>query len=695
MVEVAGLLLLLLIIGFAGIYWFVHHERQRDLDHWQLVLGVMADEKSHAINGWVGEQFAVLEELAQNGALQLYTQVVGRQGKGRGDGLADSDIAAQLDYLSHLIMATAERTGFIDQGPSSSVKANIAYHARDYIILFSSDDKVIAATPGAPKPWTELQKAVKDVQNSGHRLFFNIYRNPEGVPLAGFLVPVQAIQKGDPGHATVGVLFGARDAREGLFPLLRSNQAMIRSDEACLVQKEGGLILYLSPLKDGSGPLEKALSLNMDIASAQAIKEPGSSGISTDYRGEPVIFTSRPFHDLPWVLVQKIDLKEAMAGLQVHQRFLWIILCLGLFLVIALLFLAWRYGDAVRARENARLLEERARRIEEQARLLQAVSDNIKDMVLLMDADLKALFGNCSLGNLLSLPVEDLKGKGLVNLFGPGVAASLEPLCLRILSGSRVASAEFSMGSGSWKGIYCAVAVAVNYPGDEDQAVLLTLYDITWLKEEQEKKEQLSKALVSALMRSIDLYDPHSANHSANTAVVASAVAEAMDLELGIRNTVETAANLCNIGKLSIPRNILTKDGPLSPDEEEIIRKEPLFAEEILKDVPFEGPVVETIVQKNEWLDGSGYPRGLKGDQIILPARIVSVANAFVAMISPRSYRDALTPDEALDEIQRLSGRQFDKKAVAALLHVARNFVDWSAWNRYGTIKMRGSMERG
>jgi len=105
------------------------------------------------------------------------------------------------------------------------------------------------------------------------------------------------------------------------------------------------------------------------------------------------------------------------------------------------------------------------------------------------------------------------------------------------------------------------------------------------------------------------------------------------------------------------------------------MRQETIYAIDIIANIDFEGPVQETIAQKNELLNGSGYPNGLKEDDIILPARILAAANGFVAMISPRAYRDKLSEKEALDQLLKTADTRYDRQIVAALFHVVENKI--------------------
>jgi len=132
--------------------------------------------------------------------------------------------------------------------------------------------------------------------------------------------------------------------------------------------------------------------------------------------------------------------------------------------------------------------------------------------------------------------------------------------------------------------------------------------------------------------------------------------------------TIEMGAVLHDIGKLGIPDAILQKPGPLTSEEQVIMRTHPRIGYDLLTGVPFLHDVAEIILQHHEAYDGSGYPTGLKGDQICVGARVFAVIDAYHAMRSMRCYRSAMSEEAACGEIVRCSGRQFDPSAVAAFL---------------------------
>jgi HD-GYP domain-containing protein (c-di-GMP phosphodiesterase class II) len=279
------------------------------------------------------------------------------------------------------------------------------------------------------------------------------------------------------------------------------------------------------------------------------------------------------------------------------------------------------------------------------------------------------------------MPAEEVKNKNLASVFGPVTAGILEQLCQKSLQGGGLSQPGISLEINGQRLVFNAAFIPVPQPEAGRQVLLISLHDITPLHVMQQKKERLRRQLVAALMRAIDLHDPYSANHSANTAFFALAIGRSMNLESDVLETVETAANLCNLGKLSIPKQVLTKTASLTAEEQELMKKEPEFARELLGQIDFDGPVCEAVVQKNECLDGSGYPDGLSAEQVILPARILAVANAFVAMISPRAYRVRFAVEDALDQLLKRAGGKYDRQVVAALFHVVENETDWSKWD--------------
>jgi HD-GYP domain-containing protein (c-di-GMP phosphodiesterase class II) len=172
---------------------------------------------------------------------------------------------------------------------------------------------------------------------------------------------------------------------------------------------------------------------------------------------------------------------------------------------------------------------------------------------------------------------------------------------------------------------------------------------------------------IAALSRSMEMKDLYTGGHTERVATIAIALAR----ELGYRNdeleAIEIGALLHDVGKIGIPEQILRKEGPLEASEWEVIRTHPVVSDYILSELDLHPFVRQCARFSHERIDGAGYPDGLAGDQIPLPARIVFVADAYDALTSTRSYRDARPPLAALAEIHANAGSQFCVNVVAAL----------------------------
>lgn len=173
------------------------------------------------------------------------------------------------------------------------------------------------------------------------------------------------------------------------------------------------------------------------------------------------------------------------------------------------------------------------------------------------------------------------------------------------------------------------------------------------------------------LSYSIDHSNELTKNHSIRTAFWARSIASRLGLEKEQLSQIELACKLHDVGKVVVPKSVLTKPSPLSDEEWKIMRRHPTFAAVIMKPSSRLHTLIPIIEAHHENFDGSGYPYGLVGDQIPLQAQIIAVADAYATMTEGRVYQPASTRKEALHEIARCSGKQFDPRVVIAMIDIA------------------------
>ncbi len=193
-----------------------------------------------------------------------------------------------------------------------------------------------------------------------------------------------------------------------------------------------------------------------------------------------------------------------------------------------------------------------------------------------------------------------------------------------------------------------------------------------------ERTQQLSIALqdleqsydytLEALGGALDAKDAETEGHCQRVTAFTITIAQAMGVDKALLRHIARGAFLHDIGKMGVPDSILRKPGPLTAEERQIMRRHCDIGYSVLERIPFLKEAAEIVLSHQEFYDGTGYPRGLKGEQIPIGARIFAVADTLDAMISDRPYRKALPISAARDEIKRFSGIQFDPRVVEVFL---------------------------
>ena len=211
------------------------------------------------------------------------------------------------------------------------------------------------------------------------------------------------------------------------------------------------------------------------------------------------------------------------------------------------------------------------------------------------------------------------------------------------------------------------------------EAAIVNLRDITERKTAEDKLQKTLENLrksygitIKVLIAAVEMRDPYTAGHQSRSADIARVIAREMGLPNEKIDGIRMAGSIHDIGKLSVPSEILSRPTKLTNIEFSMIKEHAQSGYEMLKNVESPWPLAEIVYQHHERMDGSGYPRNLKGDEIILEARIMAVSDVVEAMSSHRPYRASLGIEAALEEIEKNKGILYDKDVVVACLRLFR-----------------------
>ncbi len=188
-----------------------------------------------------------------------------------------------------------------------------------------------------------------------------------------------------------------------------------------------------------------------------------------------------------------------------------------------------------------------------------------------------------------------------------------------------------------------------------------------------DKLRRAMEGIVQAISTTVEMRDPYTAGHQQRVADLACAIAEAMALPEDEIYGLRMASVIHDLGKIMIPSEILSKPGQLNPLEYELIKNHVQAGYDILKQIEFPWPLADIILQHHERMDGSGYPNGLRGDEIMLAARILSVSDVFETIASHRPYRPSLGLPHALNELRTNRGRLYDEQVVDVCLSLVED----------------------
>lgn len=707
-------------VGIFLMLEFADAERDREMRQWQGRMAIVADSRLTDIDRWLTNQQADLRGISENAAVQLYVSLLGADfgaeeeedpieapesdSGGLGlegleslddlnapqDGLGlvfedQGDDQAERGYLANLLDVVADRGGFksLDTGPS--VDANVERQGKAGLAIIDAENGIVISTENFPKMVGGPLAAFLASADRGVAAISDVYLNHDEEPTMAFMVPIFDIQE-DEGSEPISYVLGVKVIADELFPLLEQPGATDETAETMLVRQSGNQIDYLTPRADGTPPMKKSLAANTpNLAATWAIQTVGGFATVTDYRGAEVLAISRAFSQVPWTLVYKIDTAEALAESENRINLLMIVFGVIIVLVLLGMLALWYYGTSQRASEAAAKFEEMANRFQGQRNFMHLVTDSQPNAIVIVDEEGHYRWFNKTALELSRMDRKDMFDKHVSAILGPVEGKRIAAWVKEALAKNErlTVTHEMELGNDGVK-VYRSDFQPLPPREDFPPGVLMVSQDITESVKEREKREAVMRQLVGTLVSVVDRRDPYSANHSVRVGQVARAVAKEMETDRILTETAAIAGSLMNLGKIAIPEEVLTKQGGLTDEEVKMIQNSVLTSAELVKTIDFDGPVFDTLRQLQENFDGSGTPDGMSGKDIVLPARISSVANAFVGMVSARAWRAGMSFDKAMDILLGDGNKKFDRSVVVALANYVDNRGGRDEWASFG-----------
>ncbi|MHB8842785.1 MAG: HD domain-containing phosphohydrolase [Candidatus Aquicultor sp.] len=324
--------------------------------------------------------------------------------------------------------------------------------------------------------------------------------------------------------------------------------------------------------------------------------------------------------------------------------------------------------------------------LEESENKYRLLADNVNDVIFVLDMNLKYTYVSPSVKILRGYDQEEVLKQPSFETLTPSSwdlamgtlseTMELEKLGPRAIPGSRTLQLEMRRKDGStvWTEVKFSFIRGEN---QQPVGILGVTRDITERRqtsiELQISLEKLRKALggiIQVVSATVETRDPYTSGHQRRVADLARSIAQEMGLPKNQADGLQMAGIIHDLGKIAVPAEILSKPTKLTDLEFGLIKVHPQISYDILKDIDFPWPVAEIILQHHERMNGSGYPQGLKGDRILLEARILMVADVVEAMASYRPYRPALGIDIALEEIEKNKGILYDPEVVEVCLRL-------------------------
>lgn len=639
MIRSALAIFALVAVAVVAVVWSLGVRENQVLTEARTRTELLASTRATVLGNWLKGLGSGGERLARSDLFRLFAAEANQSGP---IAAGDPSLAAQIPYMVQAL------TDLVRQ----------EQYAGAYVV--ARDGRAVLASGGAPE-LSDAQRAAAVKVFDGHTRAVSPARLSTHDLVIDVLLPIAQPQEPNPATPkdVVGVLLVTVPVGASLRDLLAPLPLMGPTEHSHLLQV-GGATSELDPFHQPT--IRPVGGFAKPAADA-----PLPFGLRTAIGGGSRVFSIGTWiSGTPWLVVQE---DEAAAVLAPFRSFQWTVIGFAALLTLALAVgfgaLWWR-----QASENAQAMAVQFRnlagRINNQRQFLDSLMGTLQELIGLKKTDGVYTYVNPAFAQSVGRSNEQVPGLDDAALFGQGTAEKLQKTDKLAVQADRPVIVDEAIYLPKGLRYFQFSKVPYRDENGETIGILSVARDITDLRLAEERRQHAIQKMTEALVRTIEQVDPFLAGHTHNVEAFSSLLTHRLALNAEQTMTVKIAANLAQIGKIAIPRDIVAKTGRLTHEENRIMQTHVDHALAILEDIDFGLPVLETIARSYERLDGSGYPLGLKGDAIRLEARILGICDVFCARLEPRSYRKPIAAEEALRVLEE-HGEKYDTRIVEEL----------------------------
>ncbi len=627
---------------------YTGNQLDKELVKVQSHISGLIDIRSAAVQNWVRDKQVAIDSVSQNLTVKMYLTTLANPKSDK------DDVLTQEQFTAAYINSVADNAGFKGKQKDDAIKANVKRDSSATIIIINKNFDAVLSVDYSDN----LKGIIGELMSLPNEKDTAIITSEaDGASYLRIIKRIKNIQSDD----DIGYVVAVKKLDKDFFKLLEFPPVEYRTSLSELVSKSGNVYRYISEKPSTVLPVEG----NQDLAQIYAVNNPNIIAEKNNAGGDKVFVSAREVGYDGVFLVHSVSYKESFSDALKNAKNLRVISVLISLILGATLAFVWKHSTSEKFRK---LLAE----VQEKQRLLQLISENQIQSMFLIDDERNVVFANKVFEKKNKMKeASEYKDRPLENVVGAGASQDYLDLVHKAheahhsvtsLNKTKVKDRERYIQQR-------AIPIAVEEKDNKFHGSLIIENDITDLINERLKYEENLNNSIEILVRIIENRSKYFYKHAQQVHDLSAKIANSLDISENHKKALDIASRISNLSLALLPRTLINKEGELTKEEKELFNSIPQKTIDIIKDFNFDSPVIETLEQTNERVDGKG-PHKLAGEKIIISARIIKVVNDYVAMISDRPHRKALSSEAAIENLLKDKDTKYAKEVVFSLANL-------------------------